>query len=91
MGKKQTKVNLLPFSLVEQAASGDIEAIDQVLRHYAGYIRTLATRKFYDEYGMPHICLQGPNGAFGSPAWERDMGKKKSPPVFAVRGTKAHR
>ena len=51
MGKKQTKVNLLPFPLVEQAASGDIEAIDRVLRHYAGYIRTLATRKFYDEYG----------------------------------------
>ena len=57
MGKKQTKVNLLPFPLVEQAASGDIEAIDQVLRHYAGYIRTLAARKFYDEYGMPHICV----------------------------------
>ena len=50
MGKKQAKGNLLPFSLVEQAASGDIEAIDQILRHYAGYIRTLATRKFYDEY-----------------------------------------
>ena len=57
MGKKQTKVNLLPFPLVEQAASGDIEAIDRVLRHYAGYIRTLATREFYDEYGMPHICV----------------------------------
>ena len=40
--KKQAKGNLLPFSLVEQAASGDIEAIDRVLRHYAGYIRTLA-------------------------------------------------
>lgn len=57
MSKKQAKGNLLPFSLVEQAASGDIEAIDQVLRHYAGYIRTLATRKFYDEYGTPHICV----------------------------------
>ena len=42
MGKKQAKGNLLPFSLVEQAASGDIEAIDRVLKHYAGYIRTLA-------------------------------------------------
>ena len=59
MGKKQAKGNLLPFFLVEQAASGDgdIEAIDRVLRHYAGYIRTLATRKFYDEYGTPHICV----------------------------------
>ena len=41
--KKQAKGNLLPFSLVEQAASG--------------YIRTLATRKFYDEYGTPRICV----------------------------------
>ena len=57
MGKKQAKGNLLPFSLVEQAASGDIEAIDRVLRHYAGYIRTLATGKFYDEYGTPRICV----------------------------------
>ena len=48
---------MLPFSLVEQAASGDIEAIDRVLRHYAGYIRTLATGKFYDEYGTPRICV----------------------------------
>ena len=28
-----------------------------VLKHYEGYIANLATRKFIDEYGQVHYCV----------------------------------
>ena len=49
--------NLLPFSIICAASKGDAEAISQVLKHYEGYIITLSTRTLYDEYGLPHICV----------------------------------
>ena len=35
----QSKNNrLLPLTVIEAAANGDVEAINAVLKHYAGYI-----------------------------------------------------
>jgi hypothetical protein len=48
---------LLPFSVIESAASGDVDAINQVLKHYEGYIIALSTRRLYDEYGNPHYFV----------------------------------
>lgn len=48
---------LLPYHIIESAASGDVEAINTVLKHYEGYIAALATRKLYDEFGNPHYCV----------------------------------
>jgi len=45
---------LLPYSVIELAAGGDIEAINTVLKHYERYITVLATQQFYDAYGNPH-------------------------------------
>ena len=39
------------------AASGDVEAINRILKHYEGYIAVLSTRKLYDEYGNLHYCI----------------------------------
>ena len=39
------------------ASSGDVEAINMVLKHYEGYIVALATRRLYDEYGNSHYCV----------------------------------
>ena len=39
------------------AASGDVEAINRILKHYEGYIAVLSTRKLYDEYGNLHYCV----------------------------------
>lgn len=39
------------------AASGDVEAINRILKHYEGYIAALSTRKLYDEYGNLHYCV----------------------------------
>jgi hypothetical protein len=48
---------LLPFSVIEAAASGDVEAINAVLKHYEGYIIVLSTRRLYDEDGNPHYVV----------------------------------
>ena len=48
---------LLSYNIIVSAASGDVEAINTVLKHYEGYIAALDTRKLYDEFGNPHICV----------------------------------
>ena len=49
--------SLLPYSTIEAAASGNVDAINAVLKHYERYIAALATRTLYDENGVPHLCL----------------------------------
>lgn len=48
---------LLPYSTIESASSGNVDAINAVLRHYERYIAALATRTLYDEVGVPHLCV----------------------------------
>ena len=58
MSKTQnSKYALLPFSVIEAAAGGNVDAINAVLKHYEGYIAALATRRLYDENGVPHLCV----------------------------------
>ena len=49
MTKTSKCSKLLPYHIIAAAASGDVEAINMVLKHYEGYIAALATRKLYDE------------------------------------------
>lgn len=49
--------NLLPYHIIEAATSGDVEAINIVLKHYEGYIAALSIRKFYDECNNVHYCV----------------------------------
>jgi hypothetical protein len=49
--------SLLPYTTIEAAASGDVDAINAVLKHYERYIAALATRTLYDESGNPHLCV----------------------------------
>ena len=51
------KRNLLSFPIILAASKGNVEAINQVLEHYEGYIITLSTRTLYDEHGIPHVCV----------------------------------
>ena len=48
---------LLPFCIIEDATTGNVMAINTVMKHYEGYIAKLATRKMYDEYGQIHYCV----------------------------------
>ncbi len=55
--KTSTLKNLLPFPVIVSAADGDVDAINYVLKHYAGYIAVLSMQTLYDEYGNPHLCI----------------------------------
>ena len=55
--KESKKRKLLPLSIIIAASQGNVEALDQVLKHYEGYIISLSTRTLYDEFGNPHICV----------------------------------
>jgi hypothetical protein len=59
MSRKQSNENtrLLPFPVIEAAASGDVGAINKVLKHYEGYIIALSTRRMFDESGNPHFII----------------------------------
>ena len=57
-GQREHKHNgLLPFRVIEAAASGDVEAINKVLRHYERYIIALSTRRLFDEDGNAHYFV----------------------------------
>ena len=47
----------LPLAVIHAAKSGDVEAIECVLRYYEGYINKLCTRTLYDEIDCPHRCV----------------------------------
>ena len=54
---EHTSREFLPLSVIRSACSGDPDAVEQVLRHYRGYIIKLCTGIFYDKHGQPHVCI----------------------------------
>ena len=57
MEKSSKYSKLLPYHIIAAAASGDVEAINMVLKHYEGYIAVLSTRKLYDTCSNLHYCV----------------------------------
>jgi len=56
--KNRTRNNrLLSYPVIALAASGDVDAINAVLKHYERYIAALSTRQLYDEGGNSHLCV----------------------------------
>ena len=49
--------DLLPYSVIEAAADGNVDAISKVLKHYEGYIMALSTKRLYDIYGNTHTVV----------------------------------
>lgn len=49
MDRAKNNPHLLPVSVIEAAAGGNVDAINAVLKHYEQYISVLATRRLYDE------------------------------------------
>ena len=45
------QAQLIPYPVIEAAVNGDRNAIDEVIRHYSGYIAALCKRKGHDEHG----------------------------------------
>ena len=48
---------LLPFSVISAAATGDAEAVNKVLKHYAGYIAKLSMLQYSDENGSARMYV----------------------------------
>lgn len=57
MAKSEKCSKLLPYHIIVAASSGDVSAINMVLKHYEGYIAVLSTRRMYDESGNLHYCV----------------------------------
>jgi hypothetical protein len=57
MGNKTRNNHMLSYPVIVLASSGDVDAINAVLKHYEGYIAALSMRTFYDESGKPHFCV----------------------------------
>lgn len=55
MSSKRKNNQLLSYPLIVLAASGDVDAINTILKHYEGYIAALSTRQLYDESGNMHF------------------------------------
>ena len=43
---------MIPFPVIVRAADGDIEAVNQIVRHYSGSMRPMK-----DEYGNTHMVV----------------------------------
>lgn len=57
MRKNINNRKLVPFDVIEKASKGDVLSINQILKHYEGYIERLSIRKMFDEYGGIHYCV----------------------------------
>ena len=57
MSNKTTGNPLVSYPVIVLAASGDVDAINTVLKHYEGYIAALSTRQLLDESGNLHLCV----------------------------------
>lgn len=55
--KSEINKKLIPFQIIKRASEGEVQAINEVLKHYKGYIANLSIRKMYDEYGIIHFCV----------------------------------
>ena len=55
--RAKSKHDLLPFPIIAAAINGNVDAINAVVKHYAGYIAALSTRQLYDESGTPILCI----------------------------------
>ena len=44
-------------SLIVKATDGDVEAINQIVKHYRGYTSKRSLRRMTDEYGNSHMVI----------------------------------
>ena len=49
----RTRAALLPYPVIAAAVGGDPDAVNQVVRHYSGYIAALSMRTSYGPDGVP--------------------------------------
>jgi len=55
--KKHKGKPLLPYSIIEAATGGDVDAINKVLKHYEGYIIALSAKRVTDDKGNSYMIV----------------------------------
>ncbi|BCJ94130.1 hypothetical protein acsn021_16990 [Anaerocolumna cellulosilytica] len=53
----KTTYPMIPFSDIVAATDGDIETINQIVKHYSGYIAKRSLRPMKDEYGNQQMVV----------------------------------
>jgi hypothetical protein len=53
-----TKYKVLNCTVIVLAVNGDVNAINEVLKHFEGYIIRLSQKTLIDEYGNPHLHIE---------------------------------
>jgi len=48
---------MVSFPIIVAATDGDIEAVNQIVKHYGGYIAKRSLRPMKDEYGNQHMVV----------------------------------
>jgi len=48
---KNCHLKPLEYDVIMNAASGDVDAMKRVIKHYGPYLRELATKRLVDEFG----------------------------------------
>ena len=51
----KTTYPMIPFTVIVAATDGDTEAINQIVKHYSGFIAKRSLRPMKDEYGNQHM------------------------------------
>lgn len=51
---KNSHIKPLEFEVIEKAMSGDSESINEIIEHYGPYLRELATKTLFDEFGKEY-------------------------------------
>lgn len=53
----KTTYPMVSYSVIVAATDGDTEAINQIVKHYRGYISKKSLRPMKDEYGNQHLVV----------------------------------
>lgn len=53
----KTTYPMTPFPVIVMAADGNTEAINQIIKHYGGYIAKKSLRPMKDEYGNQYMIV----------------------------------
>lgn len=53
----KTTYPMIPFPVIVAATDGNMEAINQIVKHYRGYIAKRSLRPMKDEYGNQHMIV----------------------------------
>lgn len=48
---------LVPYNVIEAAVQGNVEAMNAILKHYAGYITSLSSQHGFDQQGCPQSWI----------------------------------